>query len=164
MARRIFYSFHYKPDNWRVSKIRNIGAIEGNKPATDNDWEAVTDAGDAAIEKWIKGQMTGRSCAVVLIGQNTAGRKWIDYEIVESWKKGMGLLGVHIHNITDSQDNQSSKGKNPFAGFRIGDTSLDSIVKTYDPPFSTSKYVYNHIAENIADWIDEAIEIRTKFK
>ena len=161
MARRIFYSFQYKPDNWRVSKIRNIGAIEGNKPATDNDWETVTGGGDAAIEKWIKDQMSGRSCAVVLIGQSTAGRKWINYEIVESWKKGMGLLGIHIHNITNSEDEQSSKGSNPFAGFNIRGKLLSSIVKTYDPPFSTSRDVYNHIAENIADWIDEAIEIRS---
>jgi len=41
MARKCFYSFHYKPDNWRVSKIRNIGAIEGNKPASDNDGETI---------------------------------------------------------------------------------------------------------------------------
>lgn len=163
MSRRIFYSFHYKPDNWRVSKIRNIGAIEGNKPATDNDWESVTGAGDSAIEKWIKDQMSGRSCAVVLIGQNTAGRKWINYEIVESWKKGMGLFGIHIHNITNSAGEQASKGTNPFSGFKIGDKSLSSIVKVYDPPFSTSSYVYNHIAQNIADWIDEAIEIRKKY-
>ena len=163
MARRVFYSFHYKPDSWRASKIRNIGAIEGNKPATDNDWEAVTSRGDAAIEKWIKDQMAGRSFAVVLIGQNTAGRKWINYEIVESWKKGMGLLGICIHNITDSLDEQSSKGTNPFSGFTIGDKSLSSIVKTYDPPFTTSKNVYNHIAENIAAWIDEAIAIRNAY-
>jgi len=163
MARRIFYSFHYKPDNWRVSKIRNIGAIEGNKPATDNDWETVTGKGDAAIEKWIKDQMSGRSCAVFLIGQNTAGRKWINYEIVESWKKGMGLLGIHIHNITNSSDEQSSKGANPFSVFNIEGTPLSSIVKTYDPPFLTSSYVYNHIAENIADWIDEAVAIRNKY-
>lgn len=163
MARRIFYSFQYKPDNWRVSKIRNIGAIEGNKPANDNDWETVTGGGDAAIEKWIKEQMSGRSCAVVLIGQSTAGRKWINYEIVESWKKGMGVLGIHIHNITNSSDEQSSKGKNPFSGFKIGEKFLDSIVKTYDPPFSTSSYVYNHIADNIANWIDDAIAIRKKY-
>lgn len=35
MARRVFYSFHYVPDNWRVSQVRNIGAIEDNKPAKD---------------------------------------------------------------------------------------------------------------------------------
>lgn len=163
MARRIFYSFHYEPDNWRVSKIRNIGAIEGNKPATDNDWEAVTGRGDVAIEKWINDQLLGRSCTIVLIGQNTAGRKWINYEIVESWKKGMGLLGIHIHNITNSSGDQSSKGLNPFSGFTIRGQSLSSIVKTYDPPFSTSSYVYNQIAENIAEWIDEAVEIRKRF-
>ncbi len=46
MARKCFYSFHYVPDNWRVSKIRNIGAVEGNKPASDNDWETVTGGGE----------------------------------------------------------------------------------------------------------------------
>ena len=82
MKRRVFYSFHYKPDNWRASKVRNIGAIEGNQPATDNDWETVKRGGDRAIERWIAGQMRGRSCTVVLVGANTANRKWINREIV----------------------------------------------------------------------------------
>ena len=38
MARKAFYSFHYKNDNWRASTVRNIGSVEGNKPASDNDW------------------------------------------------------------------------------------------------------------------------------
>lgn len=41
MARKCFYSFHYEPDNWRASTIRQIGAIEGNQPARDNDWESI---------------------------------------------------------------------------------------------------------------------------
>ncbi len=41
MARRAFYSFHYIPDNWRASQVRNMGVVDGNKPATDNDWEAI---------------------------------------------------------------------------------------------------------------------------
>ena len=53
MARRAFYSFHYAPDAWRASTVRNIGAIEGNRPATDNDWEAVKRGGDDAIKRWI---------------------------------------------------------------------------------------------------------------
>lgn len=32
MARKVFFSFHYQPDNWRVSQVRNIGVIEGNQP------------------------------------------------------------------------------------------------------------------------------------
>jgi len=75
MARRAFYSFHYIPDNWRASQVRNMGVVDGNKPATDNDWESITKKGDAAIQKWIDDQLSGKSVAVVLIGSRTAGRK-----------------------------------------------------------------------------------------
>ena len=68
MARKCFYSFHYKPDNWRVSTIRNIGSIEGNKAASDNDWETITKGGDAKIKEWIEEQMKGRTCAIILAG------------------------------------------------------------------------------------------------
>ena len=73
MARQAFFSFHYQPDNWRASQVRNMGIIEGNRPATDNDWESIAGAGDAAIQRWINEQMKYRSCTIVLVGQNTAG-------------------------------------------------------------------------------------------
>jgi len=165
MARKIFSSFHYKPDNWRASTVRSIGAIEGNKLASDNDWESVTSGGDEAIEKWIAEQMKGKSCVIVLIGSGTAGRKWIKHEIKKGWNDGKGLLGIHIHNLKDRDGNQSTKGSNPFTSFTVGDDKkkLSSIVKTYDPPYSTSTNVYNHIRDNIVDWIEEAIEIRNKY-
>ena len=75
MARKVFYSFHYVPDNWRAAQIRQAGVLEGNQPVSDNDWEEVTDGGNAAIQKWIDSQFIGKSCAVVLIGSNTAGEK-----------------------------------------------------------------------------------------
>ena len=161
MPRRVFYSFHYKPDSWRVSKIRNIGAIEENQPAKDNDWEAIK--GDhAKIQRWILSQLNGRSCTVVLIGANTAGRRCINYEIKESWKKGMGVLGIHIHNITDHAGNTCSKGANPFTGLTVEGVSLGTVVETYDPwgLFWDSKDYRNHIAKNIEGWIEEAIRIR----
>lgn len=160
MARKCFYSFHYKPDNWRASKVRNIGVIEGNQSVSDNDWEEITKGGNAAIQKWIDGQLSGKSCAIVLIGANTAGRKWIDYEIEKAWTAKKGLLGIYIHNIEDVNGNQANKGKNPFSGFNVGGKSLSSIAKAYDPPRATSSGVYNYIADNIEDWVEEAIEIR----
>ncbi len=36
MARKVFFSFHYKPDNGRASQVRNIGAIEGSQAVSDN--------------------------------------------------------------------------------------------------------------------------------
>ncbi len=78
----------------------------------------------------------------------------------KGWKDGRAVLGIHIHNLEDSLGNQSSKGANPFGGFTVEGKKLSSIVKAYDPPYSTSKYVYSHISSNLADWIEEAIEIR----
>ena len=163
MARKAFYSFHYIPDNWRASKIRNMGVIEGNKPATDNDWEEITSGGDKAIQKWIDGQLYGKSIAIVLIGAKTAGRKWIKYEIKKAWDDGKGVLGIYIHNITDRYELQSAKGRNPFDDFKIGETDMSKIVKAYDPPYSTSKSVYNYIKNNLGDWIEEAIGIRESY-
>lgn len=156
MTRRAFYSFHYTPDNWRVSQVRNMGVIEGNQPVSDNDWETVKKGGDKGIQKWIDDQIHGKSVAIVLIGSNTAGRKWIKYEIQKAWADGKGVLGVHIHNLKDSNEKQASKGENPFG-------NLSTIVKAYDPPYTSSTYVYNHIKENLGDWIETAIQIRGKY-
>ena len=162
-GKKVFYSFHYKPDCSRAAQVRNIGAIEGNPPASDNDWESITSGGNAAIQKWIDGQLSGKSCALVLIGANTAGRKWIKYEIKKAWELGKGVLGVYIHRLKDFAGNQSSQGNNPFDDVNISGTSLSSIVKAYNPPYLDSKQVYGHISDNIAGWIDEAITIRGKY-
>lgn len=162
MARKCFFSFHYKPDNWRVSQVRNIGAIEGNQPAKDNDWETIVGGGDKKIKEWISDQMKGRTCTVILAGSNTANRKWINHEIVESWNQGKGVLVIHIHNLKNSQGNQSSKGANPlyYITHTPSQKRLSTIVKSYDPPYTTSTKVYDYISDNIEDWIEEAIKIR----
>jgi hypothetical protein len=164
MTRKCFYSFQYKPDNWRASTIRNIGAIDGSQTVSDNKWEEVTKGGDPAIAKWIADQMNGRSCTILLIGASTAGRKWINHEIVKTWDDKKGIFGIYIHNILDKDKNKSAKGGDPFDNVTIGGTStkLSSIVKTYDPPYTDSKDVYNYISNNIESWVDAAIEIRKK--
>jgi hypothetical protein len=164
MARRVFYSFHYSPDSSRASQVRNIGALEGNRPASDNDWESITSSGEAAITRWIDEQMTGRSCVVVLIGSQAAGRKWINYEIRKGWNDGRGLLGIYIHRLKNLQGLQSAKGANPFDGFTLGKDKrpLSRVVQAYDPPFTDSKLVYGYIRENLAAWFDEAVAIRQR--
>ena len=162
VTRRTFFSFHYKPDNWRASQVRNMGAVEGNEPVSDNDWETVTKGGDAAIRRWINDQMHGKSCAIVLIGANTSGRKWIKYEIDKAWNDGKGVVGIYIHNLQNSNGDQSTKGANPFYSIIVDGKRLSNIVKDYDPPYKRSTYVYAHIKDNIADWVEEAIRIRGK--
>jgi len=163
MARAVFYSFHYKPDNWRASKVRQMGALEGNQLLSDNDWEDVTSGGEQAIKNWIAEQMRGKLCEVVLIGASTAGRKWVKYEIEKAWDDRKGVVGVYIHNLLDSSGRSSSKGANPFGGVARQGRYLSSIVKAYDPPYVTSTFVYEHIRDNVAEWVEEAIQIRAKY-
>jgi hypothetical protein len=137
--------------------------VEGNQPVSDNDWESITRGGHDAIKRWIDGQLSGKSCAVVLIGSATAGRKWINYEIEKAWNDGKGIVGVYVHNLKDRGGNQCAKGRNPFDDLtmkRDESKTLSSIVKAHDPPFSTSTYVYDHIKSNLEDWVEEAISIR----
>ena len=160
--RRVFYSFHYKPDVWRTSQVRKAGVIEGNQPVSDNDWESITKGGDDAIKEWIAGQLKGRTCAVVLIGSQTAGREWITYEIRESWNSDKGVVGIYIHKLENQKGEQSIKGKNPFTYLKIGGKDASSIIKAYDPPRTTGKGAYSYITDHIAQWVEEAIKIRNQ--
>ena len=164
MARKCFYSFHYKPDNWRASTVRNIGVIEGNEPASDNNWESIASGPnqDEKIKRWIADQMRGRTCTIVLVGAETANRKWINYEIVNSWDEGLGVVGVRIHGLKNRVGEIAAPGANPFDYVAHGATNkpLSSIVKCYSPAGSTSQDRYAWIAEHLANAAEEAIRIR----
>ena len=160
MPRRVFFSFHYKPDNWRASQVRNIGKVEGNSPASDNDWETVTKGGDKAIRKWIDDQMHGRSCVVVLVGTNTAGRKWINYEIHKALNAGKGLVGIHVNKLKNVYGNTATKGRNPFSHFKVHGVPLTQLIKCHTPSGTTSTATYKSISENIETWIEDAVRRR----
>lgn len=156
--RQVFYSFHYDNDVFRVHQIRNIGAIEENKPVSANNWEEVKRKGDASIEKWIDDNMNYRSCVIVLIGEQTANRKWVKHEIKKAWNEGKGLFGIYIHNLKDPKTGVCKQGANPFDQFTLKDgTKLSSRVKCYNPN-STSPNM--EIILNLEDWIEKAINDR----
>jgi len=160
IKRQVFYSFHYANDVMRVQQIRNIGIIEGNTPVSVNEWETIKRFGDQAIKRWIDNNMKYRSCVIVLVGSETASRKWVKYEIEKAWNDGKGLMGIYIHNIRDPRYGVCKKGENPFASYKLGSTCLADIVPCYDPnPYDA----YNDIRDNITSWIERAIYIRNCF-
>ena len=161
--RQVFYSFHYKPDCWRAATVRSIGVIEGNKPAPDNDWETVVRGGDEAIKKWIKEQMKYRTCAVVLVGKETANRKWINHEIIEAWNAGLGVVGIRIHRLKNNEGYITDSGANPFDYIPYGDNGkkLSAVVKCYNPSGNNSKERYDWISKYISDAVEEAVKIRS---
>ncbi len=153
--RQIFYSFHFDNDVFRVQQVRNIGALEDNKPVSANNWEEIKKQGDDAIEVWIDDNMEYRSCIVVLVGEETANRKWVKYEIQKAWDDRKGLLGVYIHNLKDPKTGKCSKGPNPFTQFTFEDSNgYSKIIPCKDP---NSYDAYNDIKDNLEDWVEEAI-------
>lgn len=130
----------------------------------DNDWESITGAGDEAIQRWIADQMNGRSCTVVLVGTNTANRKWINYEIVRSWDKWMWVIGIRIHSLKNSEGSTSAMGDNPFdyITYSKKKAKLSTIVKCYNPAGADSQERYAWIAKHLANIVEEAIRIRNE--
>lgn len=146
MARRVFFSFHYAKDSWRVSQVRNSNVVQSKYERTRfldaADWEQIKRQGDVAIRNWIDSQMFGTSVTIVLIGGETASRKWVDYEIQESIKRGNGLIGIYIHNLKNQYGQTDYKGQNPIHKF-------DPSAKIYD-------WVNDNGRLYIDDWIEEA--------
>ena len=160
IKRQVFYSFHFKNDVMRVQQIRNMGVIEGNRPVSPNEWETMKRKGENSIKSWIDNAMKYRSCIVVLVGSDTANRKWVQYEIKKGWNDGKGVVGIYIHNLKCPNNGYDKKGKNPFKTFKVGEKNFSEIVRCYDPnPYDT----YNDIKKNIGNWIEEAINIRKNY-
>jgi hypothetical protein len=160
MAKKCFLSFHYEPDSWRVSQIKQMGVIEGQPVLAANKWEEVKKKGEAAIKEWIANNMKGKDCLVVLVGKDTAGRQWVKHEIKEAWNAGKGVFGIYIHNLKDANQNKTTKGSDPFASFTVAKKPLTSYAKMYNPPFTDSSDVYNYIKANMDSWVEMAIKIR----
>ena len=96
---------------------------------------------------------------IVLIGEKTAGRKWINYEIEKAIELNKGIVGIYIHNLKDSFGKQSNQGRNPFDDFTLSRTgkSLSSYVRCYNSPFSYSRYVYEDIQSKMEELIEYAL-------
>lgn len=161
MAKRpIFYSFHFDNDVFRVQQVRNMGALDGNEPVSPNEWETVKGKGDAAVKKWIEENMKYKQCVVVLVGEQTANRPWVLYEVAKAWNDGRGVVGIYIHNLNCMKTRTTSvKGKNPFDIVKLNDgTPLSRYVTCHDPGFWGD--AYNDIKNNIEQWVDQAIRER----
>jgi Thoeris protein ThsB, TIR-like domain len=164
MARRVFFSFYYKDDSSRIQQVINMGVVEGQRVVSGQKWEEIKKGGDDAITKWIDDQMSGKSCAVVLVGAKTSTRPWVKYEIKKAWKDNLGVVGIRIHGLRDlNTQSTSAKGASPFDGLTLNDKPFGTIVNLYDPPGRDSKAVYASINDNIEKLVEDAIKIRAKY-
>lgn len=164
MVRRVFFSFHFDGDAWRTNQVRNAGVVTRHPPVSHTRWEQIRRTGARAIRAWIDPRIDWASCTIVLIGEQTAERPWVRYEIAKSWEENKALLGIRIHRLLDSDGRPSGKGPDPFSQVFPPDFlqghSLQGVVPVYDPPGSNSRAVYAHITANIVGWVEQALLLR----
>lgn len=158
MARRVFFSFHYQRDIFRVSQVRNSGITKGSYDQSGfidhADWESLERQGDEAIKRWINSQLNGASVTVVLIGAETFDRPWVNYEIQQSYSDGKGMLGIYIDQLKDPRTGLADyRGRNPFENIYITNSNprryLSDLYPTYD-------WVADNGYANFARWIEAA--------
>lgn len=117
MARRAFFSFHYERDIWRASIVRNSWVTQERQAAGYFDaslWEEAKRKGDAAIRAMIDAALINTTVTVVLVGQETASRTYVNYEIDKSVVRGNGLLGIRIEKIKNKDGSTDDAGPNPL--------------------------------------------------
>jgi hypothetical protein len=125
MARKVFFSFHYGDDVWRVNQIRNAWVVQGVEAAGFWDasiWQAKHNADDKALKEFLREELVGTTVTVVLIGQQTFQRPWVHHEIFESRRRGNGLMGIQLNSM-----------KQPPAS-----PTVEAIVRLLNPSYPES--------------------------
>lgn len=146
MAHRTFFSFHYERDVWRASNVRNSSRLLTSVDPEWIDaslWEETKKQSDLAVKRLINKALERTTVTCVLIGSQTASRRWVKYEIEASLERGNGIFGIYIHNIRDSNGNTDGKGANP----------LPAGYKTYD-------WVNGKGRDKLGAWVDKAHDDR----
>ena len=74
----------------------------------------------------------------------------------------MGVVGIHIYGLKNSEGYISKRGDNPFDYIGYGNTGkkLSSIIKCYAQAGANSKERYEWISKYLASAVEEAIRIR----
>jgi hypothetical protein len=134
VVRRTFFSFHYQVDVTRAHVVKNSWVTKEEREDAGffdaSVFESKKRAGDDTLKRFLTESLNGTSVTCVLIGGQTAFRKWVRYELVRSFHRGNGLFGIRIHAIKnlDRPPQLGTYGENPFdyLAYRV-DTDNDRV-------------------------------------
>jgi len=148
MARRVFFSFNYTKDVWRVNQIRSMPNVIGTAAAGFQDaslWEEAKKKGDKEIKSMIDKALMNTSVTVVCVTYGTSSRKYINYEIDQSLARGNGVVAVQIHHLKDQN----------------GDTASAGAIPSQIESAGYKAYKYTN-KDRLAAWIEEAAKLAGK--
>ncbi len=144
--------------------VRNSWVIRGVKEANFVDkaaFEQVKRQGEKAVHDWIDGQLEGTSVTVVLIGEKTLARPFVQYEICQSLQRGNAVIGVHISCVKDMRTQQTSVRGNPH--------TIIGYYNDRQPVYfdAIADGIYDYAADNgyvnLGTWIEAAAKRKGKW-
>ncbi|MFD0696492.1 TIR domain-containing protein [Paenibacillus sp. GCM10027628] len=117
MAHKVFVSYHHANDQAKADYLKT--AYGANNTIIDRslDEEIDSDDDDYILEQIRTKHLKESTVTIVLIGNETSGRKWVDWEIYASLRpygsrSRNGLLGIYLPTAGDTparlQDNIDS--------------------------------------------------------
>jgi hypothetical protein len=159
MARRTFFSFHYKPDVQRAHVVANSWVTKDREEAGFFDSSAMEKAKNTdhdSLKAFLIRQMEGSSVVCALVGAQTAARRWVRYEILRGIWDERGLLAMRIHTIKDFSQSTTAAGTNPFdlLGIHVqGASNGGKSVYLIERPTVNDKWSYaGDISKTLPKW------------
>ena len=145
--KNVFIS-HYNKDEPHIQKFKNLmnkkgyqlrnASIDSTKPNKAKSPEY--------IKQLLRSRLTWSNTCVVLIGQKTHTRKWVNWEIEQASKKGNRIVGVYVNGASgaDVPDNLNKYG-HALVGWNSKNIvqTIEGENKWYEPddsPRTSSPY------------------------
>ncbi|MFC3682639.1 TIR domain-containing protein [Hydrogenophaga luteola] len=143
MARKTFFSFHYKPDVQRAQVVRKSQFFKDHGEAGFYDasaFEKTKNEDPERLKRFLRKEIQGTSVICVLIGAETASRRWVRFEILQALFDGRGLMGVRIHSIANFEGTTAKAGDNPFD--LLGVYCKDDEIQVVERKTISDKWTY----------------------
>ena len=131
-----FFSFHYQDVvEFRANVVRNHKITKDDHAGyfDASIWENAQKTSDIALKRLINGELKNTSVTCVLVGTHTFERRWVDYEIMRSLKKGNDIFAIHINGIKGKDGKTKNNGNNPlyYLGYSFDKTGEKLALHNY---------------------------------
>jgi hypothetical protein len=109
-SRKHVFISHHHADDAEVSNLTSLLSRSGHdvrnssiraKPANQQRFERGL-VKDETIRRLLRMKISWASTVVVLVGEQTHSRLWVDWEVEEANRLGKRIVGVYIRGATDA--------------------------------------------------------------
>jgi hypothetical protein len=136
-TRRVFVGYHHHGDQQAYQRF--VGDYSDDLEVfSDHSVERAADSDDVEyLARVCRDRIKGTSVTVILVGRQTGGRKFVDWEIMDTLDRDHGLVGILAPGVSDEQ---------AWLPDRLQDNLTSGYAKYYRYPTSAGE-VYSIIDE-----------------